>query len=1010
MKNIERDFKLWCFLVLMTLLAVAILVPEVKAQPNNGAFKSPNINTFYYPGVSPYTTSIQSAATAACASATYLHKGIVVVLPGFTLSDVPTGVTGCAGVTLEDKSQGLPWACYVSTGGLYTAAACVSGGGGGSYLPLTGGTLTGPLNGTSSTFSGSVTTPTLNLTGGPAVMTSSGFDLAGSDFTFTNFSNLFFDGEGGNFVLQPNINLLLQGRSGCLAADPITRVVTGSSLDCARPSTVAPLMDGTAAVGTSALYARQDHVHPTDTTRAPATGSTAYVQTAPSGSQTQTQPANTSYTVVGASNSTFDATSLPATNVVPNASLSPLYTTVQWPYEFVSVQGTAPSRVYVYNISTGAQVLVGSTAFSGCAFVNGLVTTNIAGVNILVAGCNDTGTLYTLSISSAGVLTSLGSVSGLTNSYPGIAIDGTDVYVPLFGAGFTTTGSVAKVSIATPASPSITATVVLAGSAQNPAYIAVSGNYLYVETGHEPVVANDSTIQVLNKTTMTLVGSPLALPHSPQQVYIQGQILFVTNHDQESLSSIDISNPASLAVLQSISLPSCAPIPVIVRERYAYVGCYDGAAIIKVDVSQPANMRIVQTFSGFGHPQQFSISGRFMFSTDGVTGGSVYMADTGGYYAQQLASTNGFIKYFGAKDLFSDYLSVKNNGHFGGTVTANGFTDPLFSTAGCVTNTSTGMFGSSACGFVNPMTTLGDIIYGGSAGAPTRLAGFTVAGTYNLCETATGSAAAPTWCNAPITIASAAHQFLTSYSAVTGLFFQAAIAAGDLPLATNAAIGGMKGDTTTISCVAGVCSAVGGGSSTAFQANGTPLSSSTTVNFQNGTGNGGVVYSNPSAGIVQSNLSLPLSGGGTPGAAFTTGPASGTDNGFAVCFMGTFGNLRECSGNSTPALTNGANNFLMVNTFKGIVAGGTTFTIASGCGTTTSLTGGENAGSFAAGQISCVPVITPGFTAPHGFSCWANDLTTPADTIHQTATTTTTVTLSGTVISADVINFGCIAY
>jgi hypothetical protein len=30
-----------------------------------------------------------------------------------------------------------------------------------------------------------------------------------------------------------------------------------------------PLMDGTAAVGTSAKYAREDHVHPSDTTRVP---------------------------------------------------------------------------------------------------------------------------------------------------------------------------------------------------------------------------------------------------------------------------------------------------------------------------------------------------------------------------------------------------------------------------------------------------------------------------------------------------------------------------------------------------------------------------------------------------------------------------------------------------------------------------------------------------------------------------------------------------------------------
>lgn len=35
------------------------------------------------------------------------------------------------------------------------------------------------------------------------------------------------------------------------------------------PASTTPLMDGTGAVGTSAKYAREDHVHPTDTTRNP---------------------------------------------------------------------------------------------------------------------------------------------------------------------------------------------------------------------------------------------------------------------------------------------------------------------------------------------------------------------------------------------------------------------------------------------------------------------------------------------------------------------------------------------------------------------------------------------------------------------------------------------------------------------------------------------------------------------------------------------------------------------
>lgn len=41
----------------------------------------------------------------------------------------------------------------------------------------------------------------------------------------------------------------------------------GSSVE---PATAAPIVDGTAAVGTSVKYAREDHVHPTDTSRAAA--------------------------------------------------------------------------------------------------------------------------------------------------------------------------------------------------------------------------------------------------------------------------------------------------------------------------------------------------------------------------------------------------------------------------------------------------------------------------------------------------------------------------------------------------------------------------------------------------------------------------------------------------------------------------------------------------------------------------------------------------------------------
>jgi hypothetical protein len=84
---------------------------------------------------------------------------------------------------------------------------------------------------------------------------------------------------------------------------------------------------------------------------------------------------------------------------------------------------------------------------------------------------------------------------------------------------------------------------------------------------------------------------------------------------------------------------------------------------------------------------------------------------------------------------------------------------------------------------------------------------------------------------------------------------------------------------------------------------------------------------------------------------------------------------------------------------NGHIPNGTTFTITSGCGTPTSLTGGATTGSFKAGQTSCAPIIALP-TAPNGWWCHGFDLTTTTDTLKQTATSTTSCTISGTVASS----------
>ena len=69
--------------------------------------------------------------------------------------------------------------------------------------------------------------------------------------------------------------------------------VDAGSLTSPSPSTIAPVMDGTAAVGTSLLYARADHAHPSDTYKLDKSN-TDGIYAVVSGSQTMIQSADTS--------------------------------------------------------------------------------------------------------------------------------------------------------------------------------------------------------------------------------------------------------------------------------------------------------------------------------------------------------------------------------------------------------------------------------------------------------------------------------------------------------------------------------------------------------------------------------------------------------------------------------------------------------------------------------------------------------------------------------------------
>lgn len=87
--------------------------------------------------------------------------------------------------------------------------------------------------------------------------------------------SFYYISAGGKNLTPDQENAFLNisaGSNVTITSDQTTNTISIAATDTKyTAASAAPKMDGTAAVGTSAKYAREDHVHPTDTSRVPTT-------------------------------------------------------------------------------------------------------------------------------------------------------------------------------------------------------------------------------------------------------------------------------------------------------------------------------------------------------------------------------------------------------------------------------------------------------------------------------------------------------------------------------------------------------------------------------------------------------------------------------------------------------------------------------------------------------------------------------------------------------------------
>lgn len=200
------------------------------------------------------------------------------------------------------------------------------------------------------------------------------------------------------------------------AVDTNTTQLATTAFVLAQAASASPLMDGSVAVGTSTRYARADHVHPTDTSRAPLAS--------PTFTGTPAAP-----TPAGGTNTTQIATTAFVTAAVAGATNNGAITTAA--NNFTATQ--------TFSAADGAQAIVVKDTTASSTQTPYLVFTDNAGSPASVL-MRKNGTSFEVSDGTNTNATI--TTAGVVNARTGLSIAGTPISASSLSNGTTGTGSV----------------------------------------------------------------------------------------------------------------------------------------------------------------------------------------------------------------------------------------------------------------------------------------------------------------------------------------------------------------------------------------------------------------------------------------------------------------------------------------------------------------------------------------------------------------------------------------
>jgi hypothetical protein len=171
------------------------------------------------------------------------------------------------------------------------------------------------------------------------------------------------------------------------AVDNSSTKIATTAFVLGQASATTPVVDGTATIGTSTRYARADHIHPTDTTRA-ATGQTFFIGTTSTAINRSSASQSLTGVNIDGTAGTITATTLPSVTSV-NSTTIPASATLVTSTAYRQSQHTPSGSVDIvprYQVSGTRAMTSGTMYFTGFTPIADLTLTKITTVITAVTG------------------------------------------------------------------------------------------------------------------------------------------------------------------------------------------------------------------------------------------------------------------------------------------------------------------------------------------------------------------------------------------------------------------------------------------------------------------------------------------------------------------------------------------------------------------------------------------------------------------------------------------------